>query len=150
VQINKPKKQVATEEQNMYTIDDNQFPLILIQLDSPMSLTEAQQLFAYFEDVLAKAQPFVCIIASNIEGQHERGTAKLQKDWLKGHRESFGQYCAGLAMVTQSSRFIALYKLAAGQIIKRMYNCPGRLFIDLDEAKAWSQEQLGLFESSTR
>jgi hypothetical protein len=79
---------------------------------------------------------------SSVEGQHERGAAKMQKDWLKVHREQLEQYCVGLAMVTQSSRFIALYKLAAGQIIKRMYNCPGQMFTNLDEANAWLQNQL--------
>jgi hypothetical protein len=99
---------------------------------------------------MARQQPFALIIESNVDGQHERGVAKMRSTWLKAHREQVGQSYAGLAMVTQSSRFIALYKLAAGQMIKRIYNCPGRQFTDLDEAKTWSQEQFGTFTSSTQ
>ena len=126
----------------MHTIDDSQFPCIVIEFDSPMSVVSAQALFAYFDQVLARKQRFALIMFSNVEGQHERGVAKMQKDWLNAHRSVFGEYCVGLAMVTQSTRFIALYKLMAGQIIKRMYNCPGQLFTDLDQAQIWLQAQL--------
>lgn len=119
----------------MYCIDENQDSLVIIHFESPLTVSSAEKLFAYMNSVLDKQQTFGFAMDSNVEGQHERGVAKMQKDWAKDNRERLGKYCAGVAIVTQSNRYISLYKPIANVIIKRIYNCPGKLFVDIDDAK---------------
>jgi hypothetical protein len=137
----------------MFRIDDSQSPLVVIHFDGPMTLDETHRMLAYFNQLLDTGAPFALAMASNNEAQHEKGVAKAQKQWLQANRSRIGKTCVGIAMVTQSSKFIALYKPIANQIIQRMYHCPGRLFTDLEEATTWLRYQLrqaASFSSGTR
>jgi len=121
----------------MFVVDEGQFPLVIARFDAALTPDAAQQLFNRFDVLLAKAQPFALVMDSRHEGQHAKGVAKMQKDWLQAQRAQLGQYCVGIAIVTQSSRYVAFYKPIADRMIRRMYNCPGRLFTDADAAQVW-------------
>jgi len=127
----------------MFHIDESQSPILVIYFDGPMSLEATHKLLVYLDQQLDAAVSFGLVMVSNNEAQHQKGAAKAQKQWLQANRSRMGATCRGIAVVTQSSKFITLYKPIANQMIQRMYHCPGRLFTDLGEAQAWLRGQLG-------
>ncbi len=74
--------------------------------------------------------------------QHEPGVARTFKSWIVAKRERFGQDCVGYAMVSTDSKFVSFYKPLANKIISRMYNCPGALFGNEEEALAWVKARM--------
>lgn len=125
-----------------FTIDESRYPLVIITVTGPLNLEETRAMYGRFEQLLYKQERFVIAMVSNNEERGEQAAQKYMNDWIKQHRPQIGARCAGIAMVTQSSKFISIYKLIAGQVIKRMYDCPGKLFTDVDEATTWLNAQL--------
>jgi len=74
--------------------------------------------------------------------KHEPGVARTFKSWIVAKRERFGQDCVGFAMVSADSKFVSFYKPLANKIISRMYNCPGALFGNEEEALAWVKDRM--------
>lgn len=74
--------------------------------------------------------------------EHEPGVARTFKSWIVAKRERFGQDCVGYAMVSSDSKFVSFYKPLANKIISRMYNCPGAMFDNEEEAVNWVKERM--------
>jgi len=125
-----------------YTIDNSRHPLIVITVTGPLNLADAQSMTDTYEALLQNPSRFAIAMVSNNEEHGEQAGQKHMNAWIKQHRSVIGERCAGMAIVTQSVKFISVYKLIAGQVIRRIYGCPGKLFTDLDEATAWLKEQL--------
>jgi hypothetical protein len=58
-------------------------------------------------------------------------------DWCKSHKEQIARSCAGIAVVTASSRLLALYKPVTALSTKKVYGCPGNVFSREAEAQEW-------------
>lgn len=125
-----------------YTIDDSRYPLVIIEVTGALSMDDTRSMYDAFDELLKRPERFAIAMISNNEERGDPAGQKYMNAWIKSHKTMIGERCAGIAMVTQSSKFIAVYKLIAGQVIKRMYDCPGKLFTDLDEATAWLNGQL--------
>lgn len=125
-----------------YTIDDSSHPLVIITVTGPLNLDDARSMTDTYEVLLQNPSRFAIAMVSNNEEHGEEAGQKHMNAWIKTHRPLIGERCAGMAIVTQSTKFISVYKLIAGQVIRRIYNCPGKLFTDQGEAEAWLQEQL--------
>ena len=125
-----------------YVIDESLHPIVIITVTAPLSLADARSMTDSYEVMFEKPGHIAIAMVSNNEEHGEQAGQKHMNDWIKQYRPLIGERCAGMAIVTQSTRFISVYKLIAGQVIKRIYNCPGKLFTELDEATDWLGVQL--------
>lgn len=125
-----------------YSIDDSSFPIVIINVTGALSMEDTRSMYDAFDELLKRPDRFAIAMVSNNEERGDPAAQKYMNGWIKQHRSQIGARCAGIAMVTHSSKFIAVYKLIAGQVIKRMYDCPGKLFTNMDEANAWLNGQI--------
>lgn len=125
-----------------YSIDHSSYPVVVINVTGALSMEDTRSMYDAFDGLLQRPERFAIAMVSNNEERGDPAAQKYMNSWIKAHRSTIGARCAGIAMVTQSSKFIAVYKLIAGQVIRRMYDCPGKLFTDMDEATAWLKGQL--------
>ncbi|KXK13167.1 MAG: hypothetical protein UZ14_CFX002001906 [Chloroflexi bacterium OLB14] len=155
-----------------YTIDERMKPIYVLRVYEDFSLEKLKQLFADVERLLSHGGKFGVITSYKMEGheedfdedftgdidededehdhenghghkhKHVPGVARMMKAWLVNIRSRFAQDCVGFAMVSGDSKFVSFYKPLANKIINRMYNCPGALFGNEDEAVAWVKERM--------
>jgi|GEM_PF-141 len=137
----------------MVTINDARWPVVSVRiqgLDSPEGMA---QLYARFEEWLARQEQF-CIIfqRDNAEEAEDKGkrspeAKQMRKDgitWAKTHKPQIAQYCAGIAMVPDSAKLVAVQRPIMAKVTKHMYGCPGQVFSSVAEAEQWAAEQLGI------
>lgn len=143
-----------------YKIDTSEAPFIVITFGEAFTLEVVKQFLADLEALLARKEKMVILGLSDHdhdhdeEGHHhhekpERGVGKLQKQWLDQHKPEIGEYCLGIASVSDDSKMFKVYKLLMPTIIKRMYNAPGDMFLDEGEARAWLQSKLDAYYKET-
>ncbi|MNE76579.1 hypothetical protein D3C80_1728220 [compost metagenome] len=94
---------------------------------------------AYWEKLLADGSVFGLIMIQKGErGERpDREVTKLYMDWCKSHKEQIARSCAGIAVVTASSKLLALYKPVTALSTKKVYGCPGNVFSGEAEAQEW-------------
>jgi len=105
-----------------------------------------------FEDWLGRRERFALVIqkenadAAEVEKKKSAKTKEMNKRniaWTKAHKPQTAQYCAGIAVVPDSTKLRLLWGLMINQITQKMYGCPGKVFISLDKANDWAANQLG-------
>lgn len=155
-----------------YTIDESMKPLYIMHFYGHLSLEKIKQLFADVDTLLSTSGKFGVVTVyketddhededfeKDFDGdldkleddeqhehghkhQHEPGVARTFKSWVVEKRKRFGEDCVGYAMVSDDSKFVSFYKPLANKIISRMYNCPGALFGNKEEALAWVKDRM--------
>lgn len=134
----------------MYTIDESRAPLITLEFLGAMDAATTQRLFDTLTEVLGRSSGRFAVMMTNNQGEHkhERGVARIQQDWAKANRQRLSQDCVGMALVTQSSKYMRMFGPVVNQVISRMYGCPGKVFSDPNEAEAWLRERLASVEKA--
>ena len=142
----------------MITIDDSRWPVVSARFRGTGTPTDMAQFYAKFEAWLAKREKFALVIqrddaeAAEAEGKRSPEAKQMRKEgiaWTKAHKPQIAQYCAGVAMVPDSTKLLAVWGPIVAKVTQNMYGCPGKVFGSLDEAKGWAAEQLGLAETTT-
>lgn len=137
----------------MLTIDDSRWPIVSAHLQGSDSPAEMTQFYAQFETWLARQEQFFLILQrDNAEAANERGKRspedkQMRKDgitWMKAHKPQISQYCAGIAVVPDSTKLVTLWGPIASKVIQNLYGCSGRVFSSLADAEAWAADQLGI------
>lgn len=136
----------------MLTIDDSRWPLVSTRFQGLGTPKEMAKFYARFEDWLAKEEPFALVLQrEDAEAAEEKGKTpeakQIRKEgiaWTKKHKPLISKYCAGVAMVPDSAKLIALWGPMVAKVTQNLYGCPGRVFSSLEKANIWATEQLGL------
>lgn len=136
----------------MLTIDDSRWPLVSTRFQGLGSSEEMVQFYAHFEEWLAKKEPFALVLQrDDAEAAEKKGktpeSKQIRKEgiaWTKKHKPLISGYCAGVAMVPDSVKLIALWGPMVAKVTQNLYGCPGRVFSSLEEANIWAAEQLGI------
>ncbi|MGD1943065.1 MAG: ABC transporter ATP-binding protein [Leptolyngbyaceae cyanobacterium] len=140
----------------MVTIDDSRWPLVSVRFQGMGTPDEMTRFYRRFEAWLAKRERFALVFqrddaeAAEEQGKRSSVAKQMRKEgiaWTKLHKPEISQYCAGVAMVPDSTKLIALWGPMVATVTRNMYGCPGKVFGSLDEAKGWAVEQLGLVET---
>lgn len=126
----------------MLTIDDSRWPLVSTRFRGLGTPEEMAQFYACFEEWLAKEEPFALVLQrDNAEAAEKQGKSpeakQLRKEgiaWTKKHKPLISEYCAGVAMVPDSAKLIALWGPMVAKVTQNLYGCPGRVFSSLGEA----------------
>ncbi|MGD1861230.1 MAG: ABC transporter ATP-binding protein [Leptolyngbyaceae cyanobacterium] len=142
----------------MVTIDDSRWPVVSARFQGTGTPTDMAQFYAQFEAWLAKQEKFALVIqrddaeAAEAESKRSPAAKQMRKEgiaWTKAHKPQIAQYCAGVAMVPDSTKLLAVWGPIVAKVTQNMYGCPGKVFGSLDEAKGWAAAQLGLAETTT-
>ncbi|MEM6432834.1 MAG: ABC transporter ATP-binding protein [Cyanobacteria bacterium P01_D01_bin.115] len=137
----------------MVTIDDSRWPLVSVRFQGMGTPDEMTRFYHRFEAWLAKREQFALVLqrddaeAAEEQGKRSPVAKQMRKEgiaWTKLHKPEISQYCAGVAMVPDSTKLLALWGPMVATVTRNMYGCPGKVFGSLDEAKGWAAEQLGL------
>ena len=137
----------------MVTIDDSRWPLVSVRFQGMGTPDEMTRFYRRFEAWLAKRERFALVLqrddaeAAEEQGKRSPVAKQMRKEgiaWTKLHKPEISQYCAGVAMVPDSTKLIALWGPMVATVTRNMYGCPGKVFGSLDEAKGWAAEQLDL------
>ncbi|MEL7313888.1 MAG: ABC transporter ATP-binding protein [Cyanobacteria bacterium J06559_3] len=137
----------------MVTIDDSRWPLVSVRFQGMGTPDEMTRFYRQFESWLAKRERFALVFqrdeaeAAEEQGKRSPVAKQMRKEgiaWTKLHKPEISRYCAGVAMVPDSTKLIALWGPMVATVTRNMYGCPGKVFGSLDEAKGWAAEQLGL------
>ena len=137
----------------MVTIDDSRWPLVSVRFQGMGTPDEMTRFYRRFEAWLAKREQFALVLqrddaeAAEEQGKRSPVAKQMRKEgiaWTKLHKPEISQYCAGVAMVPDSTKLLALWGPMVATVTQNMYGCPGRVFGSLDEARGWAAEQLGL------
>ena len=141
----------------MVTIDDSRWPLVSARFQGNGAPEDMSRFYSCFEEWLAKQERFALVLqrddaeAAAEQGKRSPEVKQMRKQgiaWTKAHKPQISQYCAGMAMVPDSAKLIALWGPIVGKVTQNMYGCPGKVFGSMDEAKAWAAEQLGVTETA--
>jgi hypothetical protein len=120
-------------------IDESKWPLVTINLGEQFDRDTVNEYIVYWEKLLAGNTAVGLIM--NQQGERgerpDREVTKLYMDWCKAHKEQISRTCAGIAVVTASSKLLALYKPVTALSTKKMYGCPGNVFSGEAEAQQW-------------
>lgn len=105
---------------------------------------------SHWERWLDRGEPMAVMMVYGGEEQEKLGkeVRKLSNQWHKENRDRIGQRCAGVAMVLRSSKLMAIYKPIVARATKKRMGCPGQVFDNREEARAWLEERLS--EETTR
>ena len=137
----------------MVTIDDSRWPLVSVRFQGMGTPDEMTRFYRRFEAWLAKRERFALVLqrddaeAAEEQGKRSPVAKQMRKEgiaWTKLHKPEISQYCAGVAMVPDSPKLLALWGPMVATVTQNMYGCPGRVFGSLDEAKNWAAERLDL------
>ncbi|MBE7385549.1 MAG: ABC transporter ATP-binding protein [Leptolyngbya sp. SIO1E4] len=137
----------------MVTIDDSRWPLVSVRFRGMGTPAEMTRFYSRFEEWLAKQERFALVLqrddaeAAEAQGKRSPVAKQMRKEgiaWTKAHKPEISQYCAGVAMVPDSTKLLAVWGPIVAKVTRNMYGCPGKVFGSLDEAKGWAAEQLGL------
>ncbi|MEO0985312.1 MAG: ABC transporter ATP-binding protein [Cyanobacteria bacterium J06639_14] len=140
----------------MVTIDDSRWPLVAVRFQGVGTPAEMTRFYTRFEAWLAKQERFALVLqrddaeAAEEQGKRSPVVKQMRKEgiaWTKAHKPAITQYCAGVAMVPDSTKLIALWGPMVAKVTQNMYGCPGKVFGSLEEAKGWAAEQLGLIDT---
>ncbi|WP_238654584.1 hypothetical protein [Paenibacillus piscarius] len=121
------------------TIDEADWPLVRISLEESFDQQTVGEYINYWEDLLARRTPFGLLMIQPGE-RGERPAKEISKqyvDWCKAHKAEISATCAGIAVVMQSARLLALYKPVTALSTKKFYGCPGGAFSSEEEAAGW-------------
>lgn len=154
-----------------YIIDESMKPLYILHFHDHLNLEQIKQLFADVDKLLTPSGKFGVVTVYKVgeeeedfdkdfdgdldkleddehhddhghKHEHQPGVARMFKSWVVEKRKRFGEDCVGYAMVSDDNKFVSFYKPLANKIISRMYNCPGELFGNEEEAITWVKERL--------
>ncbi|NJL38929.1 MAG: ABC transporter ATP-binding protein [Leptolyngbyaceae cyanobacterium RM2_2_4] len=137
----------------MLTIDESRWPFVSAHFQGTDSPEEMARFYARFEEWLARQEQFCLILqrddaeAAEARGKRSPQVKQMRKDgiaWMKAHKPQTSQYCAGIAMVPDSAKLVAVWGAIVGKMVQNMYGCPGRVFGSTEEAEQWAAEQLGI------
>ncbi|MEM9980646.1 MAG: ABC transporter ATP-binding protein, partial [Cyanobacteria bacterium P01_D01_bin.2] len=140
----------------MVTIDDSRWPVVSVRFQGMGTPDEMTRFYKRFEEWLAKQEQFALVLqrddaeAAEAQGKRSPVAKQMRKEgmaWTKAHKPEISQYCAGVAMVPDSTKLLAVWGPMVAKVTQNMYGCPGKVFSSLDEAKVWAAEQLGLSET---
>ncbi|MEM1280078.1 MAG: ABC transporter ATP-binding protein [Cyanobacteria bacterium P01_H01_bin.152] len=140
----------------MVTIDDSRWPLVSVRFQGMGTPDEMTRFYSRFEEWLMKQERFALVLqrddaeAAEAQGKRSPVAKQMRKEgiaWTKVHKPEISQYCAGVAMVPDSTKLIALWGPMVATVTQNMYGCPGKVFGSLDEARDWAAAQLGLVET---
>ncbi|MEO1591896.1 MAG: ABC transporter ATP-binding protein, partial [Cyanobacteria bacterium J06632_22] len=135
----------------MVTIDDSRWPLVSAAFQGLDTPAEMERFYQAFETWLATEERFSLIVqrhdAEAAEQQGKSPAAKQMRKagiaWTKAHKPQISQYCAGVAMVPDSAKLIALWGPMVAKVTQTMYGCPGKVFSSTEAATVWAAERLG-------
>lgn len=134
----------------MFQSNEQEWPLVSLRNEGETSLEDMQHYIATWERWLERKEPFGVLLNQQGEVQKiSKEVAALSNNWHKEHKEQIAQYCVGMAMITNSSRLLFLYKPIAGQMVQKRMGCPGKVFTTEDEAKVWAAQQVTQKRAST-
>jgi ATP-binding cassette subfamily B protein len=135
----------------MLTIDDSRWPLVFIHFQGTDTHETMEQFYNCFEGWLARQERFSLVIrrsdAEAAESNRSPAAKELRKlgiAWTKVHKPQISQYCAGVALLADSAKLIALWSPIVAKVTQNMYGCPGRVFGSPLEAEQWAASQLGI------
>jgi hypothetical protein len=136
----------------MVEVDTTQWPTVYMKVDALLTTTAVTEYINEMEHLLAREEPFGLIYLSEMTDEEarqrrEKEAQKLSNGWLKANRERMGRYCIGIAMVTNATRMMRLYKPIARRTFKRTMGVAGDLFFTQSEAAAWMAAQFTTFNT---
>ncbi|WP_277471156.1 MULTISPECIES: hypothetical protein [unclassified Paenibacillus] len=67
----------------------------------------------------------------------DREVTKHYTDWCKSPKEQISRWCAGIVLVTASSKLLALYKPVTALFTQKIYGCPGKVISGETEGQEW-------------
>ncbi|WP_042204486.1 hypothetical protein [Paenibacillus camerounensis] len=122
-----------------FVLDESAWPLVTINLGDQFDRETVNEYIAYWEKLLAGNSRFGLIMIQKGErGERpDREVTRLYMDWCKSHKGLIARSCAGIAVVTASSKLLALYKPVTALSTKKVYGCPGNVFAEEAEAQEW-------------
>ena len=119
--------------------DDSAWPIVVHRTVGIPSEAQVDRFIARATEHLGRGEPYVVIFDNAMAGRatsYMRGRATA---WLEEHGEALGKRCLGTALVFRNAalRFV----MSAVMLVVR-HPVPIRVCRSLDEARAWSEEQL--------
>ena len=129
------KEQISTES----------WPVVVIQMESEVSVESMQLLLDSWESWLDRKEPFGMLFRfEGTENNHSGEIKKMRKAWIKAHRGQVRQTMAGVAMVVKSSAILNLLKPIADTVARQMFGCKAKVFgWESDrQAMEWLQSQI--------
>ena len=135
----------------MVAIDDSRWPLVSVHFQGNGTPEEMAHFYRCFEAWLSRQEPFALVMrrdnadAAEAQGKKSPAVKQMRKDgiaWTKAHRAEISQYCAGIAIVPDSAKLMALWGPIVARVTQKMYGCPGKVFLSLEKANAWAGRQL--------
>nr|BBH86382.1 hypothetical protein KTC_11330 [Thermosporothrix sp. COM3] len=127
----------------MYSFNEEQWPIVSIHNDGETTLADMEKHIAFWERCLARQEPFGVLLTQNGEAQQSSKEVRaLSNQWRLANKPRIAQYCAGMAMVTTSSKMLALYKPIAAMIARKSMGCPGQIFTSKEQARSWLMQHI--------
>ncbi|MGD1865834.1 MAG: ABC transporter ATP-binding protein [Phormidesmis sp.] len=135
----------------MVALDDSRWPLVSVHFQGNGTPEEMAHFYRCFEAWLSRQEPFALVMrrdnadAAEAQGKKSPAVKQMRKDgiaWTKAHRAEISQYCAGIAIVPDSAKLMALWGPIVARVTQKMYGCPGKVFLSLEKANAWAGRQL--------
>lgn len=131
----------------MLTITEETWPVVTIERDAPLQMSEMNLYIAAWERWLARNEPMGVILLTQEEKPEkaEKAVMKRSNEWHFANKIRVGQQCAGIAMVVKNSALLTFLKPLATRGTKKRMGCSGQIFTDEAEARAWLHNQLAHF-----
>lgn len=132
----------------MFRVDESEWPIVTMHFEGePMDLEEMEEYISYWDKWFDLKEPMAVTMISQHEGKEKAGkeVTELAKRWREENRERIGKYCVGIALVPRPSKLMAVFKVnkpIVGWVMKKRMGCPGQVFDDDKEARAWLEERM--------
>jgi hypothetical protein len=132
----------------MYQLDASRFPIVFQTVDAqPLTVATIAHVEHSLTALFARQQAFgiLAFIGDENNAKAEKAVTKASNDMFKRLKPQFTHWCVGYAGVTQSSKWLALYRPIADLAMRNRIGCPGAVFESAQQAEAWLQGKLMRF-----
>ncbi|MEM6449189.1 MAG: ABC transporter ATP-binding protein [Cyanobacteria bacterium P01_D01_bin.105] len=135
----------------MVAIDERRWPVVSVCFQGTGTPADMTQFYSRFEEWLSRKEKFALVLqrtdaeAAEAADKKSAVVRQMRKDgiaWTKAHKPTISQYCMGIAIVPDSAKLLKLWGPIIGKVTKNMYGCPGKVFLEWDNACDWAVEQL--------
>ncbi|WP_289501530.1 STAS/SEC14 domain-containing protein [Gloeocapsopsis sp. IPPAS B-1203] len=125
----------------MLTITEK-IPIITFTYEGRMTMDDANQYISKLEELITQKEPFAILAIAHEDNSknREKGVNSTIGKWIKYNKPQLTKFCFGYATVTTSTVF-ALYKPMTKLIGTKMMGCPCDVFVSVEEAIAWLEQQ---------
>jgi hypothetical protein len=124
----------------MIAIVDDQWPILAVTRNGPLTMADATALLIACDNVLRRREPFALAVDYDDpapSGEHDPGANAFIARWLQANDTLWREWCRGCAIIGSGPDPIEPLVAWLGEI-----GCPVATFADQESGEAWLGERV--------